>query len=788
LLLHPTQTLYSPSSDLIAQHIPAKRFLVRSCRDTGELPLWRPDEFGGAPFVHDIQVAMFYPPHWLLFVLPPEGVGPALSWLVVAHVIVAGWCMFSYAGRQGLQTAGAMAAAVGYMFAGKWLFHLLDAGHYILIGLAWLPLFLLLMEAAIRRGSVVFATAAGAVFALTILSTQPQWTFYAALFAAVWTLGAAAETAGGRQPRRLAAALGRWAALGLWAALVAAALAAVQLLPTFEAASQSSRGAGVPPDNLVAEYLETVHQLVGPSPVAAHRWEHRAGLGVLWLAAAVLAPVLRGGRVRWWAAVWLMLWGLALGGGALLQQQHWLGFGTFKLHVRILVLAAFSMALLAGATTDALFGKAAGLSRGRRAALFAVAVAALAAGLIAWGGEWELGVPEDAEGRFPWYGMALLLLVPAGLLLVAVRLRRNAPAAGRAATACWLAVLLFDLWAMSWRLIDVRDERDLYRPSACVRAVIDRREAEQANIRWRVLDCCVNGNAGHSALGEGCPLASVYGLEAVGGYSPLDVHRYRDYLKMVGDDPRPMEPFQGPLGHPILQRIPVRNKPLVDLLGVRYLLQPRDPEDQPEGHVPASGPGWRRVLGDDDAAAYNFTNGGVRPLPPYELWENLDAMPRAFVVPRAAPLPERQAVLDALKTKDFKQTVLLEGWRDEFAEAPAGAAYRAVEVMDYRPNRVALHTDGPAGWLVLADVWFPGWACTVNGRPAEVHRADFVFRAVHVPAGPCDVVFTFEPESYRWGRFISLAAAALVSLLFCGRVLRKRIGVRRHKPEAKTKA
>lgn len=120
----------------------------------------------------------------------------------------------------------------------------------------------------------------------------------------------------------------------------------------------------------------------------------------------------------------------------------------------------------------------------------------------------------------------------------------------------------------------------------------------------------------------------MYGLEAVGGYSPLDVHRYRDYLQFVADDPEPMRPFKGAFGFPIFTHIPVRNKRLVDLLGVRYLLQPRAPEDQPEGHVPARPPEWRRVMEDDHAAAYDFTLGGVRPLPPYEVWENPDVFPR----------------------------------------------------------------------------------------------------------------------------------------------------------------
>ena len=93
LVLHPRAVLYSDHSDLLAEHLPAKRFLIHSLHETGELPLWCPYTFSGSPFVHDIQVGMFYPPHWPLYLLPEEAVGPGMSWLIVLHVILAGWCM-----------------------------------------------------------------------------------------------------------------------------------------------------------------------------------------------------------------------------------------------------------------------------------------------------------------------------------------------------------------------------------------------------------------------------------------------------------------------------------------------------------------------------------------------------------------------------------------------------------------------------------------------------------------------------------------------------------------------
>jgi uncharacterized membrane protein YfhO len=86
--------------------------------------------------------------------------------------------------------------------------------------------------------------------------------------------------------------------------------------------------------------------------------------------------------------------------------------------------------------------------------------------------------------------------------------------------------------------------------------------------------------------------------------------------------------------------------------------------------------------------------------------------------------------------------------------------------VDYRPNRVEVLVDGETpGYLVLADQWFPGWTCTVDGEPARLYRANFLFRGVPVDAGTHRVAFTFAPASYLQGRVISCTALVLVGAL-----------------------
>src|SRR5262249_5016057 len=198
--------------------------------------------------------------------------------------------MYASARHQGLRGPGAVAAAVGYMLAGKWLLHILAGGHYNMVPLAWLPLVLLWFEQALRRRNVFRATWAGAAFALIVVGAFPYVTLYAGLFIALWTLGTALEQSGylggrgARSWRRTAKALGRWAFLGTWMALIAVPLGAVQLLPALDVTAETSRSVGV---GLSREFFmngfRTLVGLVGP-PLSdePNSWENRAGVGILW--------------------------------------------------------------------------------------------------------------------------------------------------------------------------------------------------------------------------------------------------------------------------------------------------------------------------------------------------------------------------------------------------------------------------------------------------------------------------------------------------------------------------
>lgn len=73
------------------------------------------------------------------------------------------------------------------------------------------------------------------------------------------------------------------------------------------------------------------------------------------------------------------------------------------------------------------------------------------------------------------------------------------------------------------------------------------------------------------------------------------------------------------------------------------------------------------------------------------------------------------------------------------------------------------------GVVVFSEVYFPwGWEATIDGRPANIGRANYVLRALQVPAGKHEIVFTFNPKSLDVTNSISVAAVIIIYLLAAG--------------------
>jgi hypothetical protein len=97
----------------------------------------------------------------------------------------------------------------------------------------------------------------------------------------------------------------------------------------------------------------------------------------------------------------------------------------------------------------------------------------------------------------------------------------------------------------------------------------------------------------------------------------------------------------------------------------------------------------------------------------------------------------------------------------------ADGAYQA-RITHYSPTRVEVAVTSPTdAYLYLADAYYPGWRATVNEADVPIHRADVLFRAVRVPAGTSQVVFSFVPTLW-YGAIAGGALAWVLALLMIG--------------------
>ncbi len=84
----------------------------------------------------------------------------------------------------------------------------------------------------------------------------------------------------------------------------------------------------------------------------------------------------------------------------------------------------------------------------------------------------------------------------------------------------------------------------------------------------------------------------------------------------------------------------------------------------------------------------------------------------------------------------------------------------------YEPQRVEMDVDlKTPGFVVLAEVYYPGWRLTIDGKPAEILRANRLMRGAAVDAGRHRLVFTYEPASLRVGASITAVAAFALAAL-----------------------
>ncbi|MCS7050473.1 MAG: YfhO family protein, partial [Thermomicrobium sp.] len=323
---------------------------------------------------------------------------------------------------------------------------------------------------------------------------------------------------------------------------------------------------------------------------------------------------------------------------------------------------------------------------------------------------------------------AVLALLWLALALVWLRTSRTRRL-GTPSALAGLALLTVDLFSATAPFNPTPDDVLVdFRHPTVVETV---RTASERDGPWRLLSLTIRWQPS---------AAAVHGLEDAGGlFDPMQPAAYAKALDCARSAP---------------------DRPLVDLLNVRFLLARAD----------SGSPGsrYRRQALTPDGLA---------------VWENPEALPRAWLAGRATLASPREA-LDRLCHPDFdpRQELLLAGSLPPADPAASGSARATWD----GPNRfqVRVRASAPA-YLVVAVTADPGWRAFVDGEPVDIALADGIYQVIWVPAGQHTVVFEYRPPYLGWG---SLAAGLAASLLLLASLGRAVVSRRSRTPPSKPSA
>lgn len=831
-------------SDLVLQNYQWKSFIRRSLSD-GVIPLWQPNQFAGTPFLAAGQHSALYPFSLLYYVLP---LPRAYGWFTVSQLWLAGALMYFFARGMRLSRAAGAAAGVAYQFSAFFIVSVVFP--MMIAGAAWLPLLLLAIEFVIERrplrgdrpATAPWIALGALALMMNIFAGHVEITYYTLIVMAYWAAARLLvrwwrDRAAWRRLLRPAGSLLLMVALGV-------GLGAAQFLPLYELGTRNFREAAASFEQVRGYAFPTRHVVKFLMPnaygnpaqhsyrdvftwdVVAQDWqrpcaecpdgfvrvtstdfgiknyvEGGAYVGILTLALAGIgllarrrahdqAPLQGAAEQPPYAAAPHRL---ILGVLALVSLTFAFGLPTYavlyyafpninQLHTpfRWVWPFTFCAAALAGFGVDALHRAATERARWVRwlgGGLIASGVALLG-GLLLSRVAYDSFAPlverlftslAKADQAFPdarafysyefWNVLLLgVLLIAAGAVIWLSRSDARLPRRLGGVplwTALAVSVIALDLMIAGWGFNPSADPAWLdYTPDAV--RWLQQRQAEEGPFRYTTINFGANPLHANSTWR--------HDLHDARGYDSMIPKQYAAYMGLIAP--------QGGLLHNRIDPIAWDNtaalaSPLLDLLNVRYIVAD-----------------W--VIADAEALGLRevYVDAAVR------IYENLDALPRAYTLPYydlteplcgAQPADFATIIRSPDFTADPRRVVI-----EDFGGAEScDLVYHwptpehegdpiPAQIVSYGAIEVTIEAEVSAeSWLVLADSYYPGWKAFLRPQGSgedqeqetQVHLVNGNFRGVRLPAGAWTVRFRYSPPSFQIGAFLSFLSGMLIAFM-----------------------
>ena len=328
-----------------------------------------------------------------------------------------------------------------------------------------------------------------------------------------------------------------------------------------------------------------------------------------------------------------------------------------------------------------------------------------------------------------WRSFAFITLAAALIFWYVKSSKTDRQESGKftAAAICLCLLFVLDLFPVDKRYLNgdhFVSEREF--SNQFTERPVDKIILEDKSLDYRVLDLSVNTfNDSHAS----------YRHKSIGGYSPAKIQRYQDLIdhRLQNEINSIIGTFQNVKS--AADFLPVFAAcPSLNMLNTRYIIY--NP-----GQPPLVNP---------------YANGN------------------AWFVREVREVENPDAEIAALNEIDPKQTAVVD---NRFAAQLAGFVPQpdstaTIQLTSYRPNKLIYKTKASTEQVaVFSEIYYqPGWQATIDGQPADHFRADWILRAMRVPAGEHEIVFEFRPTGYIVAANVETYSSFLILLLLLGAV------------------
>lgn len=715
----------------------------------GDLGFWNPYIFAGYPFTWS-GLFTYSPVYWTFSLIPGDFSLNRFAQVEVAHLFLGAVGTYLFARGSRVSTAAALAAALVYSFGGSMASR---TQHVATIETAsFFPWGLLVLRSALRRQSWRLAFFGGLLFGWsTEAASAGLLTGYASL---AILLAEAMEIT----ERRLINVIRHYWLIAIIALAGCVSIAFPRLLPEIDFGMRSvfdkvsladALSHGVSPLAYVSLFIPSFYgttrgsQWWGPGDLTESYYYF--GISTIVFIAASLQTRERRRVLLWWfvGAVALLY---SLGGLTILYPLAFYmvpGVNRFHRPSDVFPVLNLAVAMLAAEglrVLEACSGNGRANARLFRIGTTLLTVCALALVVVLLMLPWAQG---PTIGRLN--PIAINLALDGAILAAAsVIVWWNARLPRGDQRASWLVIVLiaFDLLSQNTQRAFSPSGSTVVDPVAIDghRTAIDYVRADPDFQGGRYLR--VETSAVGSSWEDG---VIVVGLPSIGGYTSALLARFNTYIDSVQRQVHGARDFSG--------LVKSYQSPLFDLLNVKYILSSAE-------EVPGLGPGVRQA---DFVKVYD---GWPR------VYQNRRFLPRVFLVDHGVIADTEDEAVRLLESPTFdpSRVVILSPPVDERFIASLGGgmpmgpdSYAAI--VEYGNAALDVDVRTPrAALLFLSEVDYPGWNAFVDGHPAPIWRADYLFRAVPVAPGQHRISLVFLPRDARVG-FWAFDLALLVALI-----------------------